>query len=334
MGESRPACVLRALRLHRAHHQIHRPRLRVGGPATAGASWIPEFLAHVHQSGAPIDFVSTHTYGVDGGFLDANGKSDVKLSPKPDAIVDDVRRARAQISASAFPNLPLYFTEWSTSYTPRDPVHDSYISAPYILSKLKACAGLLQGMSYWTYSDLFEENGPPPTAFHGGFGLLSRDGIRKPAFFAYKYLHALRGDTIPSADPESMLSTDGRNFTAVIWDFEQPDQSVSDRPFYSKIIPAHSAALVTIKITHLSPGAVYHLEIHRTGYHTNDAYSAYLEMGSPTDLTPPEIAHLDYLTRDAPETDRTVSATASGAVTIDVPMSSNDIVLVTLHPGN
>ncbi|MGD0154712.1 MAG: beta-xylosidase [Terracidiphilus sp.] len=310
------------------------PELSVGGPATAGASWIPEFLAHVHQSGAPIDFVSTHTYGVDGGFLDANGKSDVKLSPKPDAIVADVRRARAQISASAFPNLPLYFTEWSTSYTPRDPVHDSYISAPYILSKLKACAGLVQGMSYWTYSDLFEESGPPPTAFHGGFGLLSRDGIRKPAFFAYKYLHALRGDTIPSADPESMLSTDSRNFTAVIWDFAQPVQSVSDRPFYSKIIPAHSAAPVEIKVTHLSPGAAYRLEIHRTGYHTNDAYSAYLEMGSPTDLTPPEIAHLDYLTRDAPETDRTVSATASGAVTIDVPMSSNDIVLVTLHPGN
>jgi xylan 1,4-beta-xylosidase len=111
-------------------------------------------------------------------------------------------------------------------------------------------------------------------------------------------------------------------------------QSVSDRPFYSKIIPAHSAAPVEIKVTHLSPGAAYRLEIHRTGYHTNDAYSAYLEMGSPTDLTPPEIAHLDYLTRDAPETDRTVSATASGAVTIDVPMSSNDIVLVTLHPGN
>jgi xylan 1,4-beta-xylosidase len=308
------------------------PELRVGGPATAGASWIPEFLAHVHQSGAPIDFVSTHTYGVQGGFLDADGKSDVKLDPSPDAITGDVRKARAQTFASAFPNLPLYFTEWNTSYTARDPVHDSYISAPYILSKLKACAGLLQGMSYWTYSDLFEENSPPPSAFYGGFGLVTRDGIRKPAFFSYKYLHALRGSSIVSSDPESMLATDGRNFTAVIWDFEQPVQSVSDRPFYTQLIPAHSAAPVTIKVTHLSPGAVYHLEIHRTGYHANDAYSAYLEMGSPTDLTPPQIAHLNFLTRDAPETDRTVRASNAGVVSVDVPMSSNDIVLVTLEP--
>ena len=81
------------------------PALRIGGPATAGAAWVPEFLAHVKESGAAIDFVSTHTYGVDGGFLDEKGKSDTKLSPSPDAIVGDVRRVRQQIAASAFPDL-------------------------------------------------------------------------------------------------------------------------------------------------------------------------------------------------------------------------------------
>ena len=50
------------------------PQLRVGGPSTAGAAWVPEFLAHVKQSGAGVDFVTTHTYGVDGGFLDEEGK--------------------------------------------------------------------------------------------------------------------------------------------------------------------------------------------------------------------------------------------------------------------
>src|ERR1019366_10785313 len=110
---------------------------------------------------------------------------DTKLSPSPDAIVGDIRRVRKEITASAFPGLPLYFTEWSTSYTPRDFVHDSYISAPYILAKLKACQGLLQGMSYWTYTDLFEAPGPPPTPFHGGFGLLNGEGLPRPAYFPY-----------------------------------------------------------------------------------------------------------------------------------------------------
>ncbi len=261
------------------------PALRVGGPATAGAAWVPEFLAHAKQSGASVDFVTTHTYGVQGGFLDENGKSDTKLDPSPDAIIGDVRRVRPQISASPFPGLPQYFTEWSTSYTPRDSIHDSSISAPYILTKLKASQGLAQGMSYWTYTDLFEEPGPPTAPFQGGFGLLNPEGIRKPAFFAYKYLHALQGESLKTGDPQAMLSTQDGDVAAVIWDFEQPDQRVSNRSFYTKPLPSHPAAPVQLQITRLAPNAAYRAKVFRTGYRANDAYSAYIEMGSPKDLT-------------------------------------------------
>jgi xylan 1,4-beta-xylosidase len=306
------------------------PELLVGGPATAGAAWIPEFLAHVKQSGSPVDFVTTHTYGVLGGFLDEEGKSDTKLDPSPDAIVGDVRRVRQEIAGSPFPHLPLYITEWSTSYTPRDSVHDSYISAPYILSKLKACEGLAQGMSYWTYSDLFEEPGPPTAPFQGGFGLVNPEGIRKPAFFAYKYLHALQGNSLATSDPQTMLSTKDGNFTGVIWDFEQPNQKVSNRSFYTKVIPDHRAAPVQLQITHLAPNAIYRLKVYRTGYRANDAYTAYLEMGSPKELSAEQIAHLNDITRDLPETDKAVRSGANGVVEFSVPMRSNDIVLVEL----
>ena len=309
------------------------PALRVGGPSTAGAAWVPEFLAHVKQSGAPVDFVTTHTYGVQGGFLDENGKSDTKLDPSPDAIVGDVRRVREQISASPFPALPLYFTEWSTSYTPRDSVHDSYISAPYILTKLKASQGLLQGMSYWTYTDLFEEPGPPTAPFQGGFGLLNPQGIRKPAFFAYKYLHALQGQTLRSTDPQAMLSTQNGNVTAVLWDFEQPDQKLSNRPFYTKLVPSHAAAPVELRVTHLAPNAAYRLEVHRTGYRANDADSAYIEMGSPKELTAGQIARLNELTRDLAESSKIVRSGKNGDLEISVPMNSNDVVLVKLERG-
>lgn len=306
------------------------PKLRVGGPATAGAAWVPEFLAHVKASGAPVDFVSTHTYGVQGGFLDENGKSDTRLDPSPDAIVGDVRRVRAEISASPFPKLPLYFTEWSTSYTPRDSVHDSYVSAPYILSKLKASEGLVQGMSYWTYTDLFEEPGPPTAPFQGGFGLMNPEGIRKPAYFAYKYLHALQGNSVATSDPETMVSTQNGNVSAVIWDFEQPVQKVSNRSFFTKVIPSHPAEPVHLRVTHLADDASYRLRVYRTGYHANDAYTAYLEMDSPKALTAAQIAHLNDLTRDLPETDNVIQSGRKGTAEIALPMNSNDIVLVKL----
>ena len=306
------------------------PKLRVGGPATAGAAWVPEFLDHVAKSGAPIDFVTTHSYAVDGGFLDENGQSDTKLSENPDSILGDVRKVRAEIDASRFPHLPLYFTEWSTSYTPRDPVHDSYVSAPWILTKLKGAQGLLQGMSYWTYTDIFYESGPPPSPFHGGFGLMNINGIRKPAWFAYKYLHALAGKEIPAADRAVFAAADGGRVAAVFWDLAQPHQDVSDRPYYTKLHPSAAAPPVRISFEHLKPGR-YRMTVYRTGFRHNDPQTAYLEMGSPATLTRSQLARLQALTRDLPERRESVRVGLSGAFTFTVPMHTNDVALVELE---
>jgi xylan 1,4-beta-xylosidase len=306
------------------------PHLRVGGPSTAGAAWVPEFLDHVAQSGAAVDFVTTHTYGVEWGFLDENGKQDTKLSASPDAIVGDVRKVRQQIQASKFPDLPLYFTEWSTSYTPRDLVHDSYISAPYILAKLKATEGLAQGMSYWTFTDLFEEPGPPPTPFHGGFGLLNREGIRKPAYFAYKYLHALDGDEIAVQDSQVFAAAKDGNVSGVIWDFQQPQQDVSNHSFYSHIVPAEPAPPLQLSFIHLNAGK-YRLKVYRTGFRANDAYSAYIDMGAPKSLTPEQLAQLNSITRDLPEVDRVVQVGNNGVYDFSLSMHSNNVVLVSLE---
>jgi len=307
------------------------PALRVGGPSTAGAAWVPEFLDHVSKSGAPVDFVTTHTYGVDGGFLDERGEGDTKLSPSPDAIVGDVRRVRAQIEATSYRGLPMYFTEWSTSYTPRDLVHDSYISAPYILAKLMALRGLVQGMSYWTYTDLFEEPGPPGKPFEGGFGLMNPQGIRKSAWFAYKYLHALQGKEIPLKDAQALAAVDGGKVAALVWDFQQPEQKVSNRPFYSRIVPTTDSKPAALRLSHLKAGK-YRLQVRRTGYRANDAYSAYIDMGAPQKLSAEQVDQLNALTKDAPETDRVVSVGKNGAFSVSVPMRANDVVLVTLQP--
>lgn len=307
------------------------PTLRVGGPSTAGAAWVPEFLAHVSKSGAPVDFVTTHTYGVDGGFLDEKGQDDNKLSRNPDAIVGDVRRVREQIAASKYPNLPLFFTEWSASYNPRDPVHDSYISAAYILSKLKGTQGLVQGMSYWTYSDLFEEAGPGPTAFHGGFGLMSRDGIRKPAWFAYKYLRALQGNEVATGDAQSWVATDGSGLTALVWDFTLPDQPTSNRPFFTKLLPATDKQPVQLSMSGLKPGR-YHLQIRRTGFRSNDAHSAYLELGSPKDLSPTQLQQLQARTQDKPVQEQDFEVRPGHVFRLDLPMRNNDVLLVEVKP--
>ncbi len=305
------------------------PALKVGGPSTAGAAWVPEFLAHAQATGTPVDFITTHAYGVDAGFLDEFGVEDRQLSPSPDAIVGDVRRVRSQIQSSHLPGLPLYFTEWSTSYNPRDKVHDSYMSAAYVLTKLRQSRGLAQSMSYWTFSDLFEEPGPPDAAFHGGFGMMTRDGLRKPVWFAYKYLAALQGRELASSDPFCWATTDTNGVRAVIWDWRNPDQHIGNRSFFGKPQPARDLAPVSISLRGIPPGR-YALSLHRTGYLANDAHTAWLKMGAPRNLDASQLQRLQDLTRDLPESRREVRVDGSGRVALQVRLRTHDVVQLRL----
>jgi len=308
------------------------PLLRVGGPSTAGAAWVPEFLAHAKATNTPVDFITTHTYGVDEGFLDEFGKEDRKLSKSPDAIVGDVRRVRKEIEASHLPGLPLFFTEWSTSYNPRDLVHDSYMSAPYVLTKLKQTQGLAQHMSYWVYSDLFEEPGPPDAPFHGGFGLMTREGIRKPVWFAYRYLAALaklNGKEVPTSDAATWAATDGEQLQAIVWDWRQPDQDASNRSFFGKPQPSKDVGPATVELRHLPPGR-YQLTQRRTGFEVNDAHTAYLKMGSPKNLDAQQLATLQGLTTDKPEAQRELHVGPNGAASVTLKLRSHDVVLLSL----
>src|SRR5581483_10483242 len=198
------------------------PLYCVGGPATAGNGWVPEMIAFARQNHLPLDFITTHDYGVRGIGFDENGVQKLFLDTAPGAIIDSVRRVREQINGSGLPALPLHYTEWSTSYSPRDPVHDSYVSAAYILSKLKGAEGYADSMSYWTFTDIFEENGPVPSLFHGGFGLLNFQGLRKPAFYAYQFLNRLGGEELASTDAASWVCRRRNGVQVLFWNYTAP----------------------------------------------------------------------------------------------------------------
>ena len=149
---------------------------RVGGPATAGAAWVPEMINFCSTNALPLDFISTHTYGVKQGYLDEFGSTGTILDKNKWSVSGDILNSRKQILNSSMPNLELHYTEWSSSYTPADPIHDSYHQAAYILEKIKQVGNAANSMSYWVFTDIFEEAGPRFTPFHGGFRIIELSG--------------------------------------------------------------------------------------------------------------------------------------------------------------
>lgn len=136
------------------------PRLRVGGPASAANGWMEELLAHIAESGAALDFISTHTYG--------------------NAPLD----WRPTLDRYGTPGTPIWWTEWGPTPTHFHGIGDGVFGATFLLHGMKSAAGRVEALSHWVASDHFEELGRPPRLFHGGFGLLTVGNLRKPRFHA------------------------------------------------------------------------------------------------------------------------------------------------------
>lgn len=305
---------------------------KVGGPATAGAAWVPETIEFCEKNSVPIDFISTHTYGVKQGFLDEYGTTGTILDKNEWAVSGDVLNSRKQISNSTKPNLELHYTEWSSSYTPADPVHDSYHQAAYILEKLKQVGNAANSMSYWVFTDIFEEAGVRFTPFHGGFGLLNYQGIKKPAYYSYYLLNKLGETELQNQDKRSWACKNSSGgMQLLFWDFTHthPGDTVNNQSYYIRNLPSKPKGTAKIELSGLPKGK-YQLEVYKVGYNENDAYTTYLGMKKPSQLTIQQVNEIKEKNSGAPISTEFIKIDSKGNFTKNISINENDVYLLNL----
>ncbi|MBV9105066.1 MAG: glycosyl hydrolase family 39 [Verrucomicrobia bacterium] len=198
-------------------------RLRVGGPATAQAAWVDRFLRHCAEKGVPVDFVSTHIYPNDTAMNVFGREENI---PQSDMVALAVRKVYDQVKASAFPQLPIIWSEYNAGFD------GAQLDLPYVgawlANNIRLCAGWTSEMSYWTFTDaFFEEGGVLKSVFTSGFGLIATGRIPKASFNAFKILHYL-GDLQLALDSSSALLTrrssdDG--LVLALWNYAPPRES-------------------------------------------------------------------------------------------------------------
>jgi xylan 1,4-beta-xylosidase len=203
------------------------PQLRVGGPATSNfvpdgrfdgevedtschkivtqakdinaldwqPVWVRQFLAFCQREKLPVDFVSCHPYPTDWALDEHTPGGFKKNTREVGATPRDLKLIRKIVAESPFPTAEVHLTEWSSSSSPRDNTHDFLQAATFVVkANLESC-GTVDSLSYWTFTDVFEESGCGDTVFHGGFGMINLQGIVKPTFHAYRFMNAL-GDEL------------------------------------------------------------------------------------------------------------------------------------------
>ncbi|MBV8114757.1 MAG: glycosyl hydrolase family 39 [Silvibacterium sp.] len=296
------------------------PRLRVGGPASSAAYWIPDFLKYCADNHVPVDFVSTHGYS-DDTVQDLFGPNEeVRPSDLPPNFPKDIpmdervpraiAKVRGQIQVSPLPNLPLMWTEWNVQGMNES--RDTIFVGPALANTFRQCSGV-DMLSFWTFSDVFEEGGPSPKPFEGQFGLRAKGGINKPSYYAYGLLHQLGNQRLanPSNNVIVTKSADG-SLAVAAWNLVDPDKQGT----------AHT---MTLTFRGVLPNAS--ITTQRVDSEHGNVLPRYAAMGKPLDPTPAQVEQLNRETElPAPEQ----STLNNGK--LELQLTPNALVLIKVQP--
>ena len=284
-------------------------RLRVGGPSTAQAAWADAFIQHCADAKVPVDFVSSHVYGNDRA-EDVFGTHE--QIPRNRMVCRAIGKVHDQIRSSAMPNLPLIWSEFNASYANEHDVTDAAYMGPWLADTIRQCDGLVDEMSYWTFSDVFEEQGVVKQPFYGGFGLLAEDGLPKPSFNAFLLLHRL-GDQRLAASADDVLITRRKDGSLAIaaWNMADPGATGPAKDMQFKF---EHARISRVQVTRLDPDH-------------GDVGKAYAAMGNPRYPTKQQIEQLRSAARLSPPE---VHEVKNGSLTLRIP--SQGLVLIEPNP--
>ena len=184
-------------------------------------------------------------------------------------------------------------------------------------------------MSYWTFTDIFEEGGPVQTPFHGGFGMINFQGLKKPSFYAYQFLNRLGEDELKSNEPNSWITKSDSGVQILFWNYTPPKTEESDQIFYKKDIPAKDFGKVSIKINNL-PNGSYSVEIYKIGYQVNDVYTDFLKLGSPLNLTREQVRQLAVNNSGKPIETLNTKIKSNQNFTKEFQLRENDVYFINL----
>ena len=284
------------------------PRLRVGGPATAAASWVPAFLNFADSNHVPVDFISTHAYADD---TPENLFGTDENVPMDQRVCKAIAKVHRQIETSDMPHLPLFLTEWNVQGL--DKSRDTIFVGPAVANTVRQCDGMVDMMSFWTFSDVFEEGGPIPTPFVGMFGLRAEGGINKPSYYGYALLHELGNRRLANTADDVIVTKNASGALAIaVWNLVDPGQQ-------------GTAKDIQLVFRHVPPNAAVTLQTVDSEH--GNVLPKYAAMGSPKVPTMAQVAQLNRETALPPPTQTHLRDSA-----LHLHLTPNALVLVKVQP--
>lgn len=291
------------------------PDMRVGGPAICGGAtsldWVRNFLSFCREEHLPVDFVTRHAYM--GETPEHQGRYLYHTMRSVDSLMDEMQQTRDIIdSFPEYRGMEMHITEFNTSYHPFCPIHDTNLNAAYMAGVLARMGDVAASYSYWTFGDVFEEQGVPSRPFHGGFGMIANGCIAKPTLWTFAYFANLTGTPVYRDEHAVIVRKENGDYQGVLWNLcrEKREQ---------------------VEVTITLPGeGEYTLLTETVDEQTTNPLKVWHDLGEPGSLTTTQLALLRHAGEAQVQSDMVTAV--QGEVAAKVLLRENAVVRFTMSP--
>ncbi|WP_374055809.1 helix-turn-helix domain-containing protein [Rossellomorea sp. FM04394] len=310
--------------------------LKVGGPAlnygtVLQKTWLTDFLAFCEGNEVPIDFISFHMYSeyINTAETTSARLTEIKQATFYQEIIGSVQQTLAAANRN---DLSLHVTEWNFSLFSRNLIHDTMFMGPFIIKHVLDSIGKVRSLGFWTFTDIFEEFLAGTSIFHGGFGLMNMQGLKKPSYYAYYLLNKLGGQLVTKGE-NYIVTKQNDDIQILAFNYSHVDQlfmegdwsGMTEKNRYSVF---ELKEQISLELTLQNVSGNYKYTHYQLDRNHGSVFDEWLAMGAPESPSPEEI---DYLAKRSGPTIQTEQLVVDSPfqVTFDIP--SFGVQLVTLN---
>ncbi|MBC7088414.1 MAG: helix-turn-helix domain-containing protein [Tissierellales bacterium] len=261
--------------------------------------WVDDFYNYLKSRDIILDFYSFHVYSIDlveeiqdfkslKKEIEINGSDSARYKAKlgdSNNINDYIDYTLNRVNAlKGFTKNEYWITEFNSSTLPNDLLHDTVFMSSFLVKNYIDNFHKVDGIGYWTLTDLNNELSIKKALFHGGFGLITYNGIPKASYNAYILMHELKGEVIDKNENYIVLK-DAENIYLLFHNYIHYDQMYENLDF-SKINELERYNIfedinLAVEIELKGINGRYKVEQYIVNRKNGSSFDAWVEMGYP-----------------------------------------------------
>lgn len=320
-------------------------RCQIGGPGgfahmihdTCG---IPAFLTYVTEHECIPDFIAIQCYphlktGEDTLFMSytlTQQFSPAIPSRDDDFILHAIQSLEKLLEQHGLQALPVYLEEVNATLWQRDLSSDTCYKAAWLAKNVCATKGKVV-FGYWLLTDLIEERATLESLFHGGYGLMTYNGIPKAGYRALSLLSRM-GRRIVDSGAGWMLTEQEQDYQLMAYHYcpysnlyrYRYKRLTKPEDAYS-VFEAGSVQNLQVHLSNL-PDGLYRAEYFSITRSNGSSFDAWLSVGAPQFPAPDTVA---YLKQCSHSLYRVETLQALNGLRLDVRLLPHEITLIVLH---